>query len=424
MNSVRFRIPRLSLTEVITFTFGVIMLFMQPLKTLAAPFSLIDEMAVLFCLGVYLLKCFSRMKVKSEEIKVWSIFFLFIIVGLIGNLISGIDRSVNSILTDILSYGKFIIVLIGASVLADDIRHSSWMFSVFTKIIHLLVVIGLVLAVLNQVVDLGMRDDVRYGMYCFPYIYDTAAIFSWYCYMFLLVLTIDLVRGITRRKIIYIVLTIVLWCFTGRSRAFAFAAIYAMLALILYMSEVKHRKLKIRMRYFLLLGGLSVAIAWKQIVFYFTTPTEARNILMLVGLSLCKRYMPFGAGLATFGTAAAQKYYSPIYAQYGLSSRHGFTYDNPLYLTDNFWPAVVGETGILGLVLYVGLIFAIFKFIYKKKPSNNMSRMIIIFFIITMLCSSIATSIFAQNATIADAFYLCLMVALLRENGKRNEGTV
>lgn len=76
-----------------------------------------------------------------------------------------------------------------------------------------------------------MRDDIRYGMYCFSYIYDTAAIFSWYCYMFLLVLTIDLVRGVSKKKIRYIVMTIALWCFTGRSRAFAFIAIYIMLLL-------------------------------------------------------------------------------------------------------------------------------------------------------------------------------------------------
>ena len=59
---------------------------------------------------------------------------------------------------------------------------------------------GLILAILNQIIDLGMRDDIRYGMYCFSYIYDTAAIFSWYCYMFILVLSIDLLNGVNRKK--------------------------------------------------------------------------------------------------------------------------------------------------------------------------------------------------------------------------------
>lgn len=78
-------------------------------------------------------------------------------------------------------------------------------------------------------------------------------------------------------------------------------------------------------------------VAWNQLVFYFTTTTEARSILLYVGIDLFKKYFPLGAGLATFGTAAAQKYYSPVYGIYGLSNRHGFTFDNPLYLTDNFY---------------------------------------------------------------------------------------
>jgi len=236
--------------------------------------------------------------------------------------------------------------------------------------------------------------------------------------MFLLVLTIDLVRGVSKKKIRYIVMTIALWCFTGRSRAFAFIAIYIMLLLIMYMNDMKKKQMKIRLRYFVILGILGVIVAWGQLVFYFTTPTEARNILLLVGISLCKQFLPFGAGLATFGTAAAQKYYSPVYAQFGLNTRHGFTYDNPLYLTDNFWPAVLGETGVLGILVYFILLYVLFRYTYRKNVNTNLSKMIVIFFIVTILCSSIATSIFAQNATIADAFYLCLMPALLRENSK------
>ena len=58
---------------------------------------------------------------------------------------------------------------------------------------------------------------------------------------------------------------------------------------------------------------------------------------------------------------------------------------------------------------------SLFKYLYKKCNQTNMSRMIIIFFIVTILSSSIATSIFAQNATVADVFYICMIPAILRE---------
>ena len=267
---------------------------------------------------------------------------------------------------------------------------------------------------MNQIIDLGMRDDIRYGMYCFSYIYDTAAIFSWYCYMFILVLSIDLLNGVNRKRIIFVLLNMCLWLFTGRSRGFAFCAIYIMLVLLLRMYEIKQKQLKIKIGYFVMLGLLGVIVAWNQLVFYFTTTTEARSILLYVGIDLFKKYFPLGAGLATFGTAAAQKYYSPVYGIYGLSNRHGFTFDNPLYLTDNFWPAVIGETGLIGLVVFLVTLYFAFKYLYKQCNQTNMARMIIIFFIVTILSSSIATSIFAQNATVADIFYICMIPAILR----------
>lgn len=187
-----------------------------------------------------------------------------------------------------------------------------------------------------------------------------------------------------------------------------------MLVLLLRMYEIKQKQLKIKIGYFVMLGLLGVIVAWNQLVFYFTTTTEARSILLYVGIDLFKKYFPLGAGLATFGTAAAQKYYSPVYGIYGLSNRHGFTFDNPLYLTDNFWPAVIGETGLIGLVVFLVTLYFAFKYLYKKCNQTNMSRMIIIFFIVTILSSSIATSIFAQNATVADIFYICMIPAILR----------
>lgn len=305
-------------------------------------------------------------------------------------------------------------MIIGGVALFDSLKNSKWIFSIIVKLVRCLVVVGLILAILNQIIDLGMRDDIRYGMYCFSYIYDTAAIFSWYCYMFILVLSIDLLNGVNRKRIIFVLLNMCLWLFTGRSRGFAFCAIYIMLVLLLRMYEIKQKQLKIKIGYFVMLGLLGVIVAWNQLVFYFTTTTEARSILLYVGIDLFKKYFPLGAGLATFGTAAAQKYYSPVYGIYGLSNRHGFTFDNPLYLTDNFWPAVIGETGLIGLVVFLVTLYFAFKYLYKKCNQTNMARMIIIFFIVTILSSSIATSIFAQNATVADIFYICMIPAILR----------
>lgn len=408
-------IPKLSFVECITLMFSILLLFMQPLKNAFPVFSFIDELVVFFSFMVFIFVRIKRHSISNLEVKIIACFLLFILAGVFGNSISKINRSGAAILTDVLSYGKFFMIVLGGLTLFESLRNVKWIFSVVVKIVRMLVVVGLILAILNQSIDLGMRDDIRYGMYCFSYIYDTAAIFSWYCYMFILILSIDLLNGVNRKKIIYIGLNMCLWFFTGRSRGFAFCAIYIMLVLLLRIYEKKRKQLKIKIWYFVILGFLGIIVAWNQLVFYFTTTTEARSILLYVGVDLFKKYFPFGAGLATFGTAAAQKYYSPVYEMFGLSSRYGFTFDNPLYLTDNFWPAVIGETGFIGLIIYLSILYLAFKYLYRKCNQTNMVKMIIIFFIVTILSSSIATSIFAQNATIADVFFICMIPAILRK---------
>ena len=419
-----FRVPRLSINELALLFLSVAILFMQPLKTANPLLSYIDEVVILICFLAYIISLLIKKRTMTKlEPKIIMLFFLFIIVGLIGNFTSGVERSSSAIITDIISYSKFIVVSLGGLCLFNRKRPVEAIYSITLRIVHLLVFVGLFLALANQVVDLGMRDDIRYGIHCFKFIYDSAAVFSWYCYMFLLVLTIDLLRGISLSKIIYIAMDMLMWVFTGRSRGFAFMAIYFILLIILRMNEMRKKQMKIRIRYFVILGALALAVAWNQIIFYFTTATQARNILLTVGFRLMRQFFPFGAGLGTFGTAAAQKYYSPIYSMYGISNIYGFTHDNPLYLTDTFWPAVIGEIGIIGLIIYAFILFYVFKHLYKHIALDNISRFIMIFVIVSMLGSSIATSVFAQNATIGDIFYLCMIPTLIGGNKKYERET-
>ena len=414
--SKRLQIPRLTLFETLLLVLAVSILFMQPLKTASPILSYIDELLVVVCMITFVLHCIRRKKISSNEIVIVGLLLAFIVVGIIGNTISKIDRSMSAIITDVISYSKFALVSLGGVYLFKRKRAINWIFSIVVVVVRILIIMGLALGILNQFGDFGMRDDSRYGIYCFKYIYDSAAVFSWYCYMFLIVLTIDMIRGFNKRKILFICLDLVLWVFTGRSRGLAFIAIYFSLLIIFKINDMRNRQVKIRMRYFIILGILAVIVAWDQIVHYFTNTNQARNILLVVGFKLCGQYFPFGAGLGTFGTAAAQKYYSPVYNSYGISHLYGFTSDNPLYLTDTFWPAVAGEVGVIGLILFAALLFFIFRYLYRKIALNNISKFVMLFFIFTLLCSSVATSVFAQNATLGDLFYMSMIPAIIGEN--------
>ena len=63
-------------------------------------------------------------------------------------------------------------------------------------------------------------------------------------------------------------------------------------------------------------------------------------------------YIPFGSGLASFGTNAAAKYYSPLYYKYGLDNIWGLYPENPMFLADAFYPTLA-QYGIVGVFFFL-----------------------------------------------------------------------
>lgn len=406
--------------DIIALMIGTLILFMQPLKYVNKVFSYIDETLIILMFITYFFDILKRKKMKKNELSLFFIFILFILVGIIGNCLSDFSRMPKAIILDIFSFSKFFIVAICGISFFEKTNNAKKLISFFAFIVKINLIISFPLSIINQFIDLGMRDEIRHGIYCFKYIYDTAAIFSWYCLMYLIVLSVEAIINKKKSNKIFIILNIITWIMTGRSRGFAFCLIYIIMYFYNKRLQKNKKQIKFKPMQIAILGVTGLIIAWKQFIFYFTTSTEARYILLHYGTILCKMYLPIGAGFATFGTFAAQKYYSPVYNYFGINEVYGFSQDNPLYLTDNFWPAILGETGIIGFILYFIAILMCFKILYKKLGTNNDSKFIIIYFFITVICSSIATTIFTQNATIGDVFFLCMIAGILK-GGKDGE---
>ncbi|MBA5847043.1 O-antigen ligase family protein [Gordonia amicalis] len=90
----------------------------------------------------------------------------------------------------------------------------------------------------------------------------------------------------------------------------------------------------------------------------------ARIRLYLDGFDLALHNFPFGVGFGRFGSATARATYSPIYYDLGYPSIWGLgpTDETGKFLTDTFWPGIVAETGLIGLVLFASFLVVIFRF--------------------------------------------------------------
>ena len=84
-----------------------------------------------------------------------------------------------------------------------------------------------------------------------------------------------------------------------------------------------------------------------------------RLLLYATSVDVARDYFPLGAGLGRYGSPMSRVDFSPLYAHYGLDRIWGLTPDYDAFITDTFWPHILGEIGVFGLIGYVVFILAL-----------------------------------------------------------------
>lgn len=95
---------------------------------------------------------------------------------------------------------------------------------------------------------------------------------------------------------------------------------------------------------------------------------SARVVLYVKSFEMAKDYFPLGTGQGTFGSIPANITKSKVYDDYGMSGVYGLDFDGPInFRMDTHWASVLGEQGILGLLLYLYLFLFPLKWCKKNK---------------------------------------------------------
>lgn len=86
---------------------------------------------------------------------------------------------------------------------------------------------------------------------------------------------------------------------------------------------------------------------------------RARSALYGASVEIARDSFPLGVGLGRFGSHMSRVDYSPVYAEYDLDRIWGLMERFPLYITDTFWPMILGETGVIGAAGYAVFLCAL-----------------------------------------------------------------
>lgn len=197
------------------------------------------------------------------------------------------------------------------------------------------------------------------------------------------------VKRIRIRKAFLIMLFIMI-AMSLKAKAFIFIALLALFFFYIY-----HKKYRFIQRLFpWVMALLFIGIIFFLTQFYtyaFKYSTSARILVPKASFEIALDYFPFGVGFGAFGSHFSGVNYSPVYAMYNLDNIYGITASNHPFISDNFYPMILGQGGVFALLLYLIMIVLMLKMIAKRK--NIVAAILFLY----LIAASVGESSFCQT---------------------------
>lgn len=163
------------------------------------------------------------------------------------------------------------------------------------------------------------------------------------------------------------------------------------------------------------------------IMSYVVVGDNPRSALLRSGSQIALDYFPLGSGFGTFGGGINQAFYSPLFYKYGLHRIWGLSPEKSSFINDSFWPHIIAETGIFGLILYFLMIAGMFRICTQSLTALKNSNLKIFAFaaymtlIVSVVESSKAT-FYEMSLWTYFYFGAIAIVAALKQRENREKG--
>ena len=335
----------------------------------------------------------------------------FLTVSLAGSLVYDYQPFFHVALPDFLLCCKFWLAVYVGKKFAGRFVVSEYAGRIFFHIrtavwIYLLLIIADHFAALSGSGAGLFSPVIRYGLRSTHLFYSHPTHFASCCVFLLAVLTAvsAYVRGAGK----YMLLLFVILCSTLRSKSLGTAAVCG---LAYYLVSI--RKEKLRLRTFLAFIPVLLLFGGNQIYYYFFSRIQddsARYHMLVTSVRIAGDHFPLGAGLGTFASYLSGAVYSPLYKIYGISNVWGLREGETWFVSDAFWPMILGQAGWFGLVFMLLGIRGLFIKIQMLYSVNTAFYPSALFNFLYLLISSAAESAFVHPSAIPLALWIGILL--------------
>ncbi len=392
---------RLSLYEKCILCTALMLILQSALQFNIPIFQYFDELLTGILMVMFFLKLCTEKNIHLGMLLLIDLLLLLITIGLLGNFFN--NRQPNrAILMDIFLCFKFLLIYVTARYTLTNfdkknLRRKS------IPIIEAITMLLMIVAIADVILNIFPSGDQRYGLsakmlfFHHPSYYSSSVILIAVYYLIC-------IEHIRKRNIAFLIMLSVMGISSLRSKAIASIVILWLFIIIL------HYEISIKVRFFFIAGIICFLIAREQIFYYLIDNDDfARSALMTKGFEIAAEYFPIGAGFSSFATYASGVYYSKIYILFHLNHIYGLRPDQLLFVSDTFWPAVLGQFGVLGTILFCILLIVLFVYM-RQNAVTTKEKGLVYFSAIYMLILSMAESSFFNPLAVALFFILSVFI--------------
>ena len=389
-------------------------LIQDQLQDWFVPFQYFDEAVGLLIVPMFFIRARqNRLHIGSSRrtLALYLCLLIFWLFGWLGHFVYRYQPLTNALKDSYVNI-KFFLAFGGSFLFFDDhqlnfrqMKRKIWpILNAVTLLLFLLTVIDLFFGVFST--------DTRGVFRAVKLFYSTQTVLVANCVFLSSIYLWYYDRHKTRIVLPMTLLCIIMFCTIRVKTMGAIAAILLIYIFVLRRKKLSRmsRAMKACLIGLLLFAGIS--ILYQTVRYYYTMGTEsARAMLTLAAPFVAWDHFPFGSGWGTFASAFSAEPYSPVYGMYRMAGIWGLSPSYPAFVSDTYWPTIIGECGYFGFIFFlIALILFVKKFLNLKTVSRT-SYASALMVLLYLLISSTSESALANPMAIPLACWLGFLLA-------------
>lgn len=401
LRTILKRREKVSIEYILFVAFFYFFIFKDWLESFAGVLGYADELLAVLAIPLFFWEVIrNKGKLESQVNSYVCFICLFLVIGLMGNLVSAYQSTWYSLIDAFICIKFWLAIYVGRKLLKNfSIKENASGIYFHCKVI---IALFSLLTLADYVFNIFETTSVRFGIKAIRLFYTHETVFAAACAL-VMVIMVSIMQYV-KVKPLYPVLLLFLMCCSLRIKAIAAVAVFLLIFFV-----VLHLRKKVKVWMLLTAAAVVLIISWGQIQSYFFNPENihsARYQFFIASFSIAKDHFPFGSGFGTFASYYSVVHESLLYAQYGLDQVIGLHEGGAALVNDMFWPMILGQAGWFGLAAYVAAVVMLFLQIQRLKDKSLSAYAAALCILGYLLISSTSESAFVHPLAIPLAFWL------------------